>query len=188
MGHRPRTAASRRRADVGHLPAPVHAIALRRILETARKTSQADAELAESFAERAWSSLYRWHRWIVRHRMPDASGLVAIVHGWESGMDNSPRWDEPYAAVLPGADLPPYVRLDLLQVGDPGERPSDDEYDRYLWLIEQMRRADYNPDKVVQTSGFLVGDVFTTALFALASDTLAGIGDELGAPEGRSPS
>ena len=158
---------------------PVHAIAVRRIVEIARKTSQDDAEVAEAFAERAWSSLYRWHRWIVRHRMPDASGLVAIVHGWESGMDNSPRWDEPYAAVLPGPDLPPYMRLDLLQVDDPGERPSDDEYDRYLWLIEQMRRADYHPDRVVETSGFLVGDVFVTAVFALACDTLAGLGEEL---------
>ncbi|KMS86630.1 glucosylglycerate hydrolase [Prauserella rugosa] len=160
---------------------PVHAIALRRIIDTARRTSAADARTAEEFAARAWDAMYRWHRWIVRHRMPDPCGLVTIVHGWESGMDNSPRWDSAYGGVRPGPDLPPYVRLDLLKVDDPGERPSDDEYDRYLWLIEQMRRADYNPDKVVETSAFLVGDVFITAVFALASDTLAEIGDEVGA-------
>ncbi|OLT48028.1 glycogen debranching protein [Saccharomonospora sp. CUA-673] len=161
---------------------PVHAIALRRIIDTARRTSAADAVVAQGFAARAWDALYRWHRWIVRHRMPgDAHGLVTIVHGWESGMDNSPRWDSAYAGVHPGPDLPPYVRLDVLKVDDPGERPSDDEYDRYLWLIEQMRRADYNPDKVVETSAFLVGDVFITAVFALASDNLAEVGEEIGA-------
>ncbi|PRX50421.1 hypothetical protein B0I33_102542 [Prauserella shujinwangii] len=158
----------------------VHAIAVHRIVNVARRTSAADAELARRFAERAWPGLYRWHRWLVRHRLPDPSGLVTIVHGWESGMDNSPRWDLPYAAVRPGPDLPPYVRLDLAGVGHPGERPSDDEYDRYLWLVEQMRRAGYRPDEVVRTSDFLVGDVFGTALFALACDVLAKLGDDLG--------
>ncbi|MGY2093470.1 glucosylglycerate hydrolase [Nocardia gipuzkoensis] len=160
---------------------PVHAIALRRIVEIAHKTSRSDTEIAEQFARRAWPTLYRWHRWIVRHRMPDTSGLVSIVHGWESGMDNSPRWDEPYAAVVPGPDLPPYTRLDLLQVNDASERPSAEEYDRYLWLIEQMKRVNYHPDEVVRTSSFLVGDVFTTAVFAVACDSLARLGEDLGA-------
>ncbi|MCR3720790.1 MULTISPECIES: glucosylglycerate hydrolase [Prauserella salsuginis group] len=161
---------------------PVHAIALRRIIDTARRTSEADAGIAEDFAREAWPALRRWHGWIARHRMSEACGLVTIVHGWESGMDNSPRWDAPYLAVQPDADLPPYVRLDTLKVDDPRQRPSDDEYDRYLWLIEQLRRAGYHPDKVVETSAFLVGDVFVTAVFALASETLADIGAELDAP------
>lgn len=158
---------------------PVHAIALRRIVDVARRKSRADAELAEGFATGVWQRLYRWHRWIARYRIVDASGLVAIVHGWESGMDNSPRWDEPYARVVPGADLPPYARLDLLAVDDPAERPSDDDYRRYLWLIEQLRRVNYQPDHAVNTSDFLVGDTFTTALFSLACDVLAELGEEL---------
>ncbi|MBB3050254.1 hypothetical protein FHS23_001249 [Prauserella isguenensis] len=161
---------------------PVHAIALRRIVDTARRTSGTDTRVAEDFARRVWEPLHHWHRWIARHRMSGDHGLVTIVHGWESGMDNSPRWDVPYAGVRPGPDLPPYVRLDVLKVDDPGQRPSDDEYDRYLWLIEQMRRADYNPDEIVETSAFLVGDVFVTAVFALASETLADLGEEIGAP------
>lgn len=100
-------------------------------------------------------------------------------------MDNSPRWDGPYSAVRPGSDLPPYVRLDRGQVGSDGERPSDAEYDRYLWLIEEMRRVRYHPDEVVRTSSFLVGDVFVTALFALACDVLAALGKENGQPRGR---
>ncbi|WP_298180943.1 glycogen debranching protein [Saccharomonospora sp.] len=157
---------------------PVHAIALRRIVDTARRASQADVELAETFATRAWRPLYRWHRWLARHRMSESCGLITIVHGWESGMDNSPRWDSPYAHVRPGPDLPPYVRLDTLGVEDPDERPSDDEYDRYLWIIEQLRRADYAPEAVVTNSDFRVGDVFTTALFAMACDDLADLAHE----------
>lgn len=155
---------------------PVHAIALRRIVDIAR--SQGERETAYRLLKSAWPKLYRWHEWLVRHRDPLATGMLAIVHGWESGMDNSPRWDVPYAEVVPGPDLPPYVRLDRGLVTEDAERPSDTEYDRYLWLIEEMRKVRYDADAVVRTSSFLVGDVFVTALFALASEVLAALGEE----------
>lgn len=161
---------------------PVHAIAVRRVLDIARTSTAADAGTAERFAARIWPALFEWHRWLVDYRMPGESGLVAIVHGWESGMDNSPRWDVPYSGVRPGAGLLPYVRQDLAGVADPVERPSDAEYDRYLWLIEEMRQAGYDSAEVVRRSSFLVGDVFITALFALSCEVLAGLGVEVGAP------
>jgi hypothetical protein len=159
---------------------PVHAIALRRIVDIAR--SQGEADTAFRLLKTAWPKLYRWHEWQVRHRDPLGTGMLAIVHGWESGMDNSPRWDVPYAAVVPGPDLPPYVRLDRDLVNADEERPSDAEYDRYLWLIEEMRKVRYDADAVVRTSSFLVGDVFVTALFALASEVLATLGEESNQP------
>ncbi|WP_291413620.1 glycogen debranching protein [Actinophytocola sp.] len=157
---------------------PVHAIALRRIVDIGRGSPSVDRLLREG-----WPRLYHWHEWLVRHRDPHGTGLLAIVHGWESGMDNSPRWDVPYAAVVPGAELPPYVRRDRGLVShDDAERPSDREYDRYLWLIEEMRKVRYDADQVVRTSSFLVGDVFVTALFALTSEVLATLGEESGRP------
>ncbi|GAB3456229.1 glucosylglycerate hydrolase [Actinophytocola sediminis] len=155
---------------------PVHAIALRRIVDIGAGSPAVARLLADG-----WPKLYRWHEWLVRHRDPHGTGMLAIVHGWESGMDNSPRWDIPYAAVVPGPDLPPYVRLDR-QVADSAERPSDLEYDRYLWLVEEMRKVRYDAAQVVRTSSFLVGDVFVTALFALASEVLATLGEESGQP------
>jgi hypothetical protein len=159
---------------------PVHAIAVRRVLDIARKSSPWDRIEAERFARRIWPALYAWHRWLMEYRTPGSSGLVAIVHGWESGMDNSPRWDVPYSGVQPGAGLPPYVRKDVTLVGDPEERPTDREYDRYLWLIEEMRRAGYDQREIVRNSSFLVGDVFITALFAVSCDVLLELGEELG--------
>jgi hypothetical protein len=160
---------------------PVHAIAVARVLEIARRSGADDRADAEQFARRIWPKLFAWHQWLVDYRTPGSSGLVAIVHGWESGMDNSPRWDVPYDAVQPGAALPPYVRKDLDKVGDPGERPTDREYDRYLWLIEEMRRAGYDQRTIVDSSSFLVGDVFITALFAVSCDVLMELGKEFGA-------
>jgi hypothetical protein len=159
---------------------PVHAIALRRIVDIAR--SQGERATAYELLKFAWPRLYRWHEWLVRHRDPLGTGMLAIVHGWESGMDNSPRWDVPYSSVRPGPALPPYVRLDRGLVAEDAERPSDTEYDRYLWLIEEMRKVRYDADAVVRTSSFLVGDVFVTALFALASEVLATLGEECEQP------
>ncbi|MBR7551880.1 glycogen debranching protein, partial [Mycobacterium tuberculosis] len=77
-------------------------------------------------------------------RDPLGRGRITIYHGWESGMDNSPRWDGPYSRVVPGEDLPPYTRADLEHVADLSMRPTDLEYDRYIWLVEEMKRAHYD--------------------------------------------
>jgi hypothetical protein len=46
---------------------------------------------------------------------------VATLHPWESGMDNSPMWDEALMTV-PVDAIPPYVRKDLGHV-DSAMRP-----------------------------------------------------------------
>jgi hypothetical protein len=48
----------------------------------------------------------RWHRYLATARDPEGSGLVTIYHPWESGTDNSPRWDAPLRAVEVG-EMPP---------------------------------------------------------------------------------
>ena len=82
--------------------------------------------------------LLAWHRWLATARDPDGVGLVEIHHSWESGFDNSPRWDTPYARITPGP-VPPFARRDTHHVASAAERPSDAEYTRYLWLVEQLQ-------------------------------------------------
>jgi hypothetical protein len=165
-------AAPRRPATSGICQPAVHAIAVARIVQVARRRGGSDREVAESFVRRSWPALYAWHRWLVAARAQASPGLVAIVHGWESGMDNSPRWDEPYAAVKVGP-LPAYRRVDVALVDDPHERPDNAEYDRYLWLVEELRRLRYDDVAVARSSSFRVGDVFATAILAIACELLA---------------
>ena len=96
-------------------------------------------------------------------------------------MDNSPRWDRAYANVIPGA-LPPYQRADTGVVTDTSQRPSDGEYDRYLWLLEEMRSVRYDDYQLASTMSFAVEDVFVSAIFALACEVLANIGEEHSKP------
>jgi hypothetical protein len=164
-------------ATSGICQPPVHAIAAKRIIATARAGGRAERQAATDFLGRSWEPLMRWHRWLAERRDPDGAGRITVHHGWESGMDNSPRWDEPYRRVEVGSGLPPYQRVDLTVVDDPSSRPSDREYDRYLWLIEEMRRVGYDDRRVRRTSSFAVEDVLTSAIFALACDALADLGE-----------
>ena len=169
-------------ATSGICQPPVHAIAVQRIVEAARRQGRTDRQAAGEFIERAWRPLVAWHRWLATRRDPEGTGRVVLHHGWESGMDNSPRWDGPYARVVVGDDLPPYRRRDTEVVPDPSMRPSDREYDRYLWLIEEMRRVGYDQALMHERMSFAVEDVLVSALLAVACDVLADIGEERAQP------
>lgn len=166
-------------ATSGICQPPVHAIALRHILDRGRERGGTDRRVAEDFAAASFDGWLAWHRWLARVRDPDGVGLVEIHHGWESGFDNSPRWDGPYARIVPGA-VAPFTRRDTHHVGDAAERPTDAEYTRYLWLVDQMRSVGYDDGRVEQVIDFRVRDVFFSAVLAAASEVLAGIGAELG--------
>ena len=103
---------------------PVHAIAVRRILDHANARGRSTRAVAETFLDRRWGDLVRWHRWLAECRDLEGSGRITLYHGWESGMDNSPRWDSAYANVIPG-QVPAYQRADNTIVTDASQRPSD---------------------------------------------------------------
>ena len=76
------------------------------------QTAGAAAAALKHGCRTVYPRLLAWHRYLARDRDPDGTGLLTIYHGWESGMDNSPRWDEAYSRVTSGPDLPPYERRD----------------------------------------------------------------------------
>jgi hypothetical protein len=168
-------AAPRAPATSGLVQPPVHALAAWHL-----------ARIAGDRLRPRLLSLYprllAWHRYLATARDPESSGLLSIYHPWESGTDNSPRWDEPLARVQVG-QLPPYQRHDLKHVADVSERPSQAEYDRYLWLVERLKAARYDDTVAHLDHPFLVRDVLMSAIFALASDALARLARWLGAPD-----
>jgi len=168
-------------ATSGICQPPVHALAVARIVEIAERADAAEHASTTAWAAAVYPRLLAWHRFLARDRVDPGTGLITLFHGWESGMDNSPRWDVPYSNVTPGTALPVYVRRDVAHVGAVGQRPTDRDYDRYLWLIEEAKQAGYDQGALRETSSFLVGDVLFTAIFAAASDALADLPGRLGA-------
>ena len=162
---------------------PVHALAVRRIWETAQGKDERRLEHARRFLRENYPRLLSWHRYLATARDPEGSGLVTIYHPWESGTDNPPRWDSPLAAVEVG-EMPPFNRRDLGHVDDPDERPTDEEYARYLWLVQKIKEERCDEAKIYRTHPFLVKDVLFSAVLVAANEALARINEIVGAPEG----
>ena len=79
--------------------------------------------------------------------------------------------------------LPAYTRRDKAHVSDACQRPTDHEYDRYLWLVEEAKAAGYDAGLLRETGSFQVGDVLFTAIFATASDLLSALALSLRKPD-----
>ena len=126
--------------------------------------------------------LLAWHRYLASARDPEGSGLVTIYHPWESGTDNSPRWDIPLEAVEVGR-IPRYERQDLNHVDHRSERPTDEEYDRYLWLVELVKRSRSDGMVLYESHPFLVKDVLFSAILVAANEALLQIAGVVDASE-----
>src|SRR5262249_860696 len=131
-----------------------------------------------------YPKLVAWHAYLHQHRK-GPTGLIDIFHPWESGTDNSPRWDTALEHVkVDKARLPPFVRRDIKpDAPNKAERPTDEQYDRFLWLVEQYKRAGYDDEKYLASGpDFRVGDVMFTGVMARADEALIELGKQLGMP------
>ena len=159
----------------GIVQPPLHASAVWRMHELAREREASGAFLAESLP-----GLRAWHDYLYRERDLDGDGLVAIRHPWESGMDDSPLWDEPLGAIELAPDrLPSYRRVDLTRVAA-HERPSQSDYDHYVHLVELFKRYAYDEAALREHCPFQVADPLFNALLAQAGEDLARIAEAAG--------
>jgi glycogen debranching enzyme len=108
-------------------------------------------------------------------------GLAAIVHPWESGLDNSPAWDAALAAVP--ADLAVLTgrqRHDN-RVASAAHRPTDEDYARFVALALAYRDGGYRDDSLADRHGFVVECPGFNALLGAAEHALANIAAVVGA-------
>lgn len=155
---------------------PVHAIAALRILKYA-----VDGTAAKIWLEAIYPKILALHQYFYRERDPAGEGLVYIRHPWESGLDNSPTWDEPLQAIVIDRNkLPPYQRKDLKKGVPASQRPSDDDYDRYVYLVDLFRRLNYDEYAIQQECPFLIQDPLFNSILCQANQDLAEIGTVLG--------
>jgi hypothetical protein len=155
---------------------PVHALALQRIWQLTPEEQQPEI-LAR--VQALYPRMVNWHRYLATQRDPEASGLVTTYHPWE-GTDNTPRWDQALERIKvakPG----PYTRLDSSEVPNASERPSNWDYDRFLWLVEQLRKYRYDDAQIYREYPFLIKDVFFSAVLVAANAALLDLADVAGA-------
>lgn len=169
-------AAPRGLATSGITQPPIHA---RAVLEMHRHATDNDASRA--WLRHLYPRLVAQHDYLDRHRDPAGLGLPAIVHPWESGLDNSPVWDRIMRrlAIPPGA-IPPYRRFDVAHA-DPADRPTDAAYDAFVYLAALYRDHGYDDRHLLSATPFVVAGPLFSAIHLWSTHALAEIATIVGA-------
>lgn len=120
----------------------------------------------------------RWHQWFATARDPGETGLVAIIHPWESGRDNLPDWDAPLSFV-DTSKVGTYHRRDTDHV-NADERPQKADYDRYMALVQFGRAVGWDDGEIAEKSPFWVADVGMNAILRRAERDLIALAEGFG--------
>lgn len=151
------------------------------VLSTAVRTiwdRSDDKDWAREFLREVYPQALSYHRFLYTERNPDDSGLIVVVHPWESGLDNSP----PYLDAGDRVHLtyqPKYERLDLLHVSAKN-RPTNKNYDLFIYLLEQMRAVNWDQRKYLQTAPLQIEDVLFNSILCRANQDLSAIAEIIG--------
>ncbi|MGL5004614.1 MAG: MGH1-like glycoside hydrolase domain-containing protein [Casimicrobium sp.] len=143
---------------------PVHATILLQMFERSR-----DGALAKEKVRSFLPALVAHHRWWYRDRDPKQTGLVVNLHPWETGMDNSPAWDDALANVPPATRS--FKRKDLSHV-DPAMRPKQSDYDRYVYLMDLQRECEFDIETIFAKTPYAVNDIGIISILHRATECL----------------
>src|SRR5215210_7471786 len=159
----------------GVVQPPIHATAVLHVYQYAQ-----DEARARTFLKGMLPRLEAWHDYLYRERDPEGEGLVYIRHPWESGMDNSPMWDQIMQRLhLRAEQIPHYRRADIHTVSA-SDRPTSTAYDRFAYLVKLFADCDYDEAKIREDCPFLVQDVLFNSLLCKANRDLAEIARVIG--------
>ncbi len=152
---------------------PVAATAARKIVESAHDHKQALRKASAIF-----DSLFASHQWWHTIRDPDQTGLVTVVHPWETGRDNSPDWDAPLSAITPRLDVSG-LRKDN-KIVDPSERPTDLFYNRVMTLVEEAQTLHWDGLAVARNLSMRVCDLGIQSILLRADQDLLALAGLIG--------
>lgn len=129
-----------------------------------------------------YPSLLAYHRWLYRERDPHNTGLVVLIHPWESGLDNSPVWMEVLKRIPNPLWLGTFFRLKLDKLINGfrsdvhsvlmHQRLSEVEAVRLLHRAILLRQQNYDSYLILQKNHLLVEDLTFNSLLITANRAL----------------
>jgi glycogen debranching enzyme len=154
---------------------PLLAIAAAYICDNA-----SDEQKKRDFINKILPSIKAYHDYLKRYRDPEDGGLLTIVHPWESGTDDSPRWD----SLLKRIDLnmiPTSIKADVdlnrkdIRYQSSQERPTEEDYYKYIYLIELFKDLAWDYTKILHETPFAVKDILFNSIWERANEALAAL-------------
>ena len=134
-------------------------------------SAKADTDLA--FLSDIYPGLLMEANFLYSDRDPLHEGLSFICHPWESGMDNSPCWDIPLHNFKMDFQ-PAFMRKDKKDI-PANQRPSDEEYSRYSYLVQAYAMQDWKQSNIFDLDLFRVQSVLFNVLQLKSMQALARI-------------
>ncbi|HUP27819.1 MAG TPA: trehalase family glycosidase, partial [Chloroflexia bacterium] len=109
--------------------------------------------------------------------------LLACVHPWETGTDNSPAFSFPIEATgrfvdESNLDMGAFERGDTVYVSE-SQRPTGRDYHAYFGLVALFKKLRYDQRAILAASPFVVQDVLFNSLFAASLRSLGDLQDRL---------
>jgi hypothetical protein len=135
-------------------------------------------------------SLLHYHEWLYTDRDPHHTGLVVLLHPYESGLDNSPPW----ISELRKHSMPLWIEwMERLHVDGainlvrrdtrhvpPGQRMSNIEAMAYWAAVQRLKRKAYNTEAILSRSLFAVEDLAFNCILVRANKYLRQMAMEIG--------
>ncbi|MCH8475911.1 MAG: hypothetical protein LAT55_11880 [Opitutales bacterium] len=143
-----------------------------------RDLFEKDREFGWERLREIFSKLVKWHRWFHTMRVISGGTAIVVTHPWESGRDNSPDWDAALRLV-DSEGIEPYTRCDLGHV-DAAMRPTKEDYDRYMKLVEYGRSTGWDHTQITREGPFAVADPGITFILTRADRDLKYLAQVLG--------
>jgi len=154
---------------------PVAALAVWHIYEVLKER---DENKAIDILKEFYQKLLANHKYFHDKRDPEGWGLITIYHPWESGFDNSPRWDAAMGRLKP-ENLPAFERKDILLI-NPKYRPTNAEYDKYIHMVLELKARGYDDAKIYDDYPFKIKDKVISSILYMADQELLKMAEVLG--------
>lgn len=141
----------------------------------------------KNFIRKTFPKVFKYHQYLYNNLVVD--GLFVTIHPWQAGDDNSPKWDNIYSHIKDknihnivvswlkeiGLD---YERVDK-KIIHHSQRPSDPDYDIFLYLIWLYNQWSWNEKKILSASPFRVQDPLPNSILQRSNRCLLLMAKEL---------
>jgi len=154
---------------------PVHATMLAPAL-----SSDLQEKGAPGFLQFMYPRLCRLHEFLHTKRTMGDNALIALVHPWESGIDNAPIWDEPLANVTDSSPWAHEMQERYNALAETGDRPKRSYIEKYSFLVESLYSRKYDWSRIMAEHPFRVEDVLFNSVLCQAERDLAAMAVKLG--------
>ena len=146
---------------------PVLSFAALKIYENSK-----DKYTAKEFLKEIYPKLFSYQRFLNVERDFFGDGLISVLHPWESGLDNSPRWD----SCLRNIQINNHTEINRVdnKLVAIHQRPTDKDYQLYFFIAEKLREDNYRIGDYSKLP-FVIQDVMFNALALQSLESLINI-------------